>query len=78
MAEPVGGQGEELAVVWQSHQQLGDRERDQLGVGDLRRSTGSAPRRQEIVDEDVSCRQKVVESGVHEATSVVDVALDNA
>jgi hypothetical protein len=73
--KPVGGEGEELAVVWEPHEDLGDRQGDELGVGDPGRSAGPATRGQEIVGENVNCREKGVELGVHEATSVVDVAL---
>ena len=37
-SEPVGGQGEELAVVGKPDEHLGDRQGDELGVGDPRRA----------------------------------------
>src|SRR5215211_743895 len=73
--EPVGGEGEELAVVGEPHEDLGDRQGDELGIADPGRAPRTAAPGQEIVGENVNCREKGVELGVHEATSVVDVAL---
>ena len=75
MPEPVGGEGEELAVVGEPHEDLGDRQGDELGIADPGRAPRTAAPGQEIVGENVNCREKGVELGVHEATSVVDVAL---
>jgi hypothetical protein len=55
-------------------QDLGDRERDELGVADPWASACTTPRRQEIVRQHIKCGEKVVEVGEHETTSVVDVA----
>jgi hypothetical protein len=68
-------QGEELAVVGNRQEHLGDRQRDELGVGDPRRPTRTAALGQEIVDAHVKCREQSVEVGEHETTSVVDVAI---
>jgi hypothetical protein len=51
MTEPIGAEGEELAVVGESHEDLGDRQRDALGVGDPRGPARPAAWRQEIVAE---------------------------
>jgi hypothetical protein len=56
-------------------QDLGDRERDQLGVANPWASACTASGRQEIIHQHKKCGEKVVEVGEHEATSVVDVAL---
>src|SRR5271167_77174 len=54
---------------------LRDRQRDELSIGDPWATACTAARRQEIVRQHVKCREQAVEVGVHEATSVVDVAL---
>src|SRR2546427_5445865 len=54
---------------------LRDRQRDELGIGDLRATACTLPRRQEVVRQHIKCDEQAVEVGVHEATSVVDVAL---
>ena len=56
-------------------QDLRDCERDELGIGDLWSTACTAPRWQEIVHQHVKSCEQAVEVGVHEATSVVDVAL---
>jgi hypothetical protein len=72
--EPVAGQSQELAVVGQPQEHLGDRERNELGVADLRRGAHTSPFRQEVIHQHVNCREKGVEVGAHEA-SKVDVAV---
>jgi hypothetical protein len=72
--EAVGRQREELAVVGQPQQHLGNRERDRLAVRELRRMAGTAAGRQEVVDLHLKSRRKGVKGGVHEA-SKVDVAI---
>jgi hypothetical protein len=72
--EPVAGERQKLAVVRQSHEDLGDRQRDELGVGDPRRPAGASAVGEEVVDQHVSCREKVVELGVHRGLRV-DVAI---
>ena len=54
---------------------LRDRQRDELGIGDPWATACTATRRQEIVRQHVKCGEQAVEVGVHEATSVVDVAI---
>jgi hypothetical protein len=56
-------------------QDLGDSKGDELGRSDPWASSCTASGRQEIVHQHVKCGEQVVEVGVHEATSVVDVAL---
>jgi hypothetical protein len=56
-------------------QDLRHRERDELGRGDPWASACTPPGGQEIVHHHVKCGEQVVEVGVHEATSVVDVAI---
>jgi hypothetical protein len=75
VSEPEAREREELAVVGQSEEHLRDRERDELGVGDPGRSARSLTSGQEVVHQHVNCREKGVEVGAHEATSVVDVAV---
>jgi len=74
MAQPPAREGQELAVVGQPEHDLGERERDELGVGDPGWPAGSPPFRQEVVHQHVNCREKGVEVGVH-VGSFVDVAL---
>jgi hypothetical protein len=69
----IAREREELTIVGQPQQHLTDRQRDQLGVGDLRWMSGSRADRQEVVDLHVKCNRKGVEGGVH-AASKVDVA----
>jgi hypothetical protein len=73
MPEPVAGEREELSVVGESEQDLGDRQRDELGVADLRWSARPMTFGQEVVHQDVNCREKGVEVGAH-AAPLVDVA----
>ena len=56
-------------------QDLRDRERDELRIADPWASACTTSGGQEIIHQHIKCGQKVVEVGVHEATSVVDVAL---
>jgi len=72
--EPVAGERQKLAVVRQSHEDLGDRQRDELGVRDPRRPAGASALGEEVVDQHVSCREKVVVLGVHPGLRV-DVAV---
>jgi hypothetical protein len=53
---------------------LRDRKRDELGIADLWAPACTCAGGQEIVHQHVECREQAVEVGVHEATSVVDVA----
>jgi hypothetical protein len=54
---------------------LRDGERDELGVGGLWATPCTRSGRQEIVHQHVKCGEQAVKVGVHEATSVVDVAI---
>ena len=74
MPEPIARQREELPVVGQPEEDLGNRQRDELGVADPRRSTRSLALGQEVVHQHINCREKGVEVGAHEA-SKVDVAV---
>jgi hypothetical protein len=74
LPEPVGGPGEEPAVGRAVEQDLGDRQADELRVGDLRRPSGTVARLQEIVGQHIKADQERVEADGHEATSVVDGA----
>ena len=74
MPEPVARQRQELAVVGEPQEHLGDRQRDQLGIADPGRSARALPCGQEVVHQHINCREKGVEVGAHEA-SKVDVAV---
>jgi hypothetical protein len=73
-SEPIARQRDELAVVGEPEEHLGDRQRDELGVADPGRSARTPPLAQEVVHQHVNCREKGVEVGAHEA-SLVDVAV---
>jgi hypothetical protein len=73
--EPLPRQTQERTLLRALQHDLRDRQGDQLGVGDLWRFSCTTPRWQEIVHLHVKCGEKVVKVGVHEATSVVDVAI---
>ena len=77
VAEAATGEAQEAPLVGAVEEDLGDGERDQLGVGDPRRAARSAALRQEIVGEHIKCGEKGVEVGEHVA-SLVDVAVSNA
>jgi hypothetical protein len=74
VAEPPASEGEEPAVVRAVEEHLGDGERDELGIGELRRGPRPTAPGQEIVQPDVKCGDEGVEVGAHEA-SLVDVAV---
>jgi hypothetical protein len=73
--EPAASQAQEPSLLGALQKDLRDRQCNELGVGDLWASACTAARRQEIIHQHVKCGEKVVKVGVHEATSVVDVAL---
>jgi hypothetical protein len=73
--QPPPGERQELSIVGDAQEHLGHGERDELGVGDPRRTPRPAPLGQEIVHAHVKCREQSVEVGAHETTSVVDVAV---
>jgi hypothetical protein len=75
MPKPPPRERQELAVVGDRQEHLRDCQRDELGVGNARRTPGSTALGQEIVDAHVKCREQSVEVGEHETTSVVDVAI---
>src|SRR5579859_4107572 len=75
MPEQAAGQAQEPALGMALQQDLRDRQRDELRVADPWAPACTCPGRQEIVHQHVKCGEQVVEVGVHEATSVVDVAL---
>lgn len=74
MAQPPTRERQELAVVRTVEEHLGDGERDELSVGELRRCPRPASLWQEIVQPDIKCRDEGVEVGAHEA-SKVDIAV---
>src|SRR5215211_2349125 len=77
MPEPVASDREEPPIVGNAQEHLRDRERDELAIGDLRRSPGAGARRkpqQEVVDPHVKCDDEGVKVGEH-AASMVDVAI---
>jgi hypothetical protein len=63
---PLGGHPE---------QHLGDRQADQLGVRQLGATAGALSWAEQVIDGDVQCDHEVVETGVHEASLEVDVAI---
>ena len=73
--QPPPGERQELPVVWNGQEHLRDGQRDELGVGDPRRTPRTCALGQEIVHAHVKCREQSVEVGEHETTSVVDVAI---
>jgi hypothetical protein len=68
-----GPQPAALGVIAQ--QDLGDRQTDQLGVRQPRRSARPTAGFQQLIDGDVECDDEVVEVGAHAASSEVDVAV---
>ena len=74
MAEPRACETQEAPLGMAAQKDLRDRERDELSRSDLRATTCTPAGRQEIVHQHVKCGEQAVEVGVHEATSVVDVA----
>jgi hypothetical protein len=56
-------------------QDLGNRQTDQLGVAELGWPARAEPWTKQLVDGDVQCGDEVVETGAHEASPEVDVAL---
>jgi hypothetical protein len=58
-----------------AEQDLGDRQADELAVGQLGWVTRSPAGFQQVVDGDLQCDDEVVETGVHGASLEVDVAL---
>jgi hypothetical protein len=58
-----------------AEQDLGDGQADQLAVGQLGWPARPVAGLQQLVDGDLQCDDEVVETGVHEASQEVDVAL---
>ena len=75
MGKAPVGQAQKPPLRMALQEDLGDRQRDELGVGDLRATACTAACRQEIVRQHVKSGEQAVEVGVHQATSVVDVAV---
>jgi hypothetical protein len=75
VTQPRAREAQEAPLGRTVEEDLRDRERDQLGIGDLRLAPSAAAGRQEIVHQHVKCGQKGVEFGEHVAISVVDVAV---
>ena len=62
--QPPTSEREELAIVGHAQQHLGDRQRDQLGIAELRWTTRAAmTRAEEIIETDVESDDEGVESG---------------
>jgi hypothetical protein len=72
--EPVAGEPQPVAFGAGAEQDLGEGQADQLGVGELGRSSWSQAGAEQVVDGDVQCGDEVVEVGAHE-TSWVDGAV---
>jgi hypothetical protein len=67
--QPPTREREKLPVVGHAQQHLGDRQRDQFAVGELRRPSRPAmTRTEEIVDLHIQCDDEGVEGGEHEAS----------
>lgn len=75
MGQPLAGQAQKAPLGVAVQEDLRHSERDELGVGDLWAPACTGTRRQEIVHQHVKCGEQAVKVGVHEATSVVDVAI---
>ena len=75
VAQPLARQAQKPPLGMALQKDLGHRERDEFGVGDLWASSCTAASRQEIVHPHVKCDEQAVKVGEHEATSVVDVAI---
>jgi hypothetical protein len=73
--QPLVRQAQKPPLGMAVQQDLRDRERDELGIGDLWAPACTPTRRQEIVHQHVKCGEQAVKVGEHEATSVVDVAI---
>jgi hypothetical protein len=66
VAQPPPRQRQELTIVGHAQQDLRDRERDQLAIGQLRRTSGATTGLQEVVDLHIECDDEGVEGGEHE------------
>ena len=73
--EPLSSQPQERTLLGALQDDLRHGQGDQLGVADSWAFSCTTPRGQEIIHHHVKCGEKVVKVGVHEATSVVDVAI---
>jgi hypothetical protein len=74
VAEPLTGEAQKPPLRVTLQDDLCDRQRDELGIADPWTSPCTGALWQEIVHQHVKCCEQAVEVGVHEATSVVDVA----
>lgn len=75
MGQPPAGEAQKPPLGVTIQEDLRHSERDELRVGDLWAPACTLTHRQEIVHQHVKCGEQAVKVGVHEATSVVDVAL---
>ena len=73
--EPVGDRAQPAAFGAVAQQDLGHGQADELAVGQLGWVARAAAGFEQLVDGDVQCDDEVVETGVHEASLEVDVAL---
>ena len=77
MAKPAVAQPQPAVLAVAAQQHLGDRQADQLAVGQPRLAAGTPASwvgAQQLVDGDVQCDDEVVETGAHGASLEVDVA----
>jgi hypothetical protein len=75
VSESLAGETQKPPLGMASQHDLRDGERDELRVGDLWATPCTLTGRQEIVHQHVKCGEQAVKVGVHEATSMVDVAI---
>jgi hypothetical protein len=73
VAHTVVGEPQPAPLGVAAQQDLGHRQADQLGVGQLGGTAWSSAGAEQVVDGDVQCGDEGVEIGVH-AASMVDVA----
>jgi hypothetical protein len=72
--EPAADRAQPAPFGVVAQQDLGDRQADQLGVGQPWWPARPAAGFEQLVDGDVQCGDEVVEAGVHGASPEVDVA----
>jgi hypothetical protein len=74
VAQPGGDRTRPTAFGAVAQQDLGDGQANELAVGQLGWMAWSSAGFQQLIDGDVQCDDEVVETGVHGASSEVDVA----
>jgi hypothetical protein len=73
--QPVGDRSQPAAFGAVAEQDLGHGQAEEFAVGQLGWVARAPAGFQQLVDGDVQCDDEVVETGVHEASLEVDVAL---